>query len=247
MRISDQKVLVTGGSAGIGLALARSFLEAGSRVVICGRDKDRLEAAAQETGATPIIADVGIGEDLSRLVRAANDALGGLSILVNNAGIQFNYEFPSTPKEEALALIEQEIRINLEAPAKLTSLCAPLLLQAPEAAVVNIGSALAIVPKASAPTYCATKAALHGFSKALRYQFENSGSRVKVFEVMPPLVDTAMTRGRGRGKISPEEVAATTLEGMRRNRYEILVGKTGLLWWINRAAPSLAERILRNS
>lgn len=56
-----------------------------------------------------------------------------------------------------------------------------------------------------------------------------------------------MTRGRGSGKISPEEVARATIENMKKDRYEIRVGKTALLWWINRVAPGLAERIVRNS
>jgi uncharacterized oxidoreductase len=247
MKLEGQKVLITGGSAGIGLALARAFLESGSQVAICGRDQSRLDAAARETGVVAIRADVASDDDLQELVRMVGSTLGGLSILVNNAGIQFNYPFPSTPDHEALPLIEQEIRINLHAPAKLVSLCTPLLGQASEAAIVNISSGLAIVPKASAPIYCATKAAMHGFSKALRYQFEDAGGHVKVFEVLPPLVDTDMTRGRGSGKISPEEVARATIENIRRDRYEIRVGKAALLWWINRLAPGLAESILRNN
>jgi short-subunit dehydrogenase involved in D-alanine esterification of teichoic acids len=142
-------------------------------------------------------------------------------------------------------MVEQEIRINLEAPAILVSQFLPMLSTAAEAAVVNISSGLALVPKASAPVYCATKAALHSFSKALRYQFNDAGGRIKVFEVLPPLVDTDMTRGRRSGKISPEDVAVATLEGMLRDRYEIRVAKVRLLYWIYRFAPGLAERALR--
>ena len=247
MRLHGQKVLITGGSTGIGLALAKAFRRAGSDAAICGRDQRRLDAAASEADAKAVRADVANTDELGRLVQSAETMLSGLSILVNNAGVQFNYGFPTSLSQDTLPLIEKEIRINLVAPAKLVSLCVPLLSREPEAAVVNISSGLAIVPKASAPIYCATKAGLHGFSKALRYQFEDAGLPVKVFEVLPPLVDTDMTRGRGSGKITPEEVASATMDGMRRDHYEVRVGKTRLLWWINRVAPSLAEKILRNS
>ncbi|MBW2633530.1 MAG: SDR family NAD(P)-dependent oxidoreductase [Deltaproteobacteria bacterium] len=70
----------------------------------------------------------------------------------------------------------------------------PILNKATEAAIINVSSFLGIVPKKSAPGYCATKAALHAFSKSLRYQLENSS--IKVFEIITPLVDTDMTRGR---------------------------------------------------
>jgi len=245
MRLDGHKVLITGGSAGIGLALAKAFRAAGCEVAICGRDPSRLNAAADELDASPIRADIGDRADLVALPGAVEQALGGLSILVNNAGVQFNYDFSSTPPPEVASLVEQEVRINLEAPAILVSLFLPMLARAPEAAIVNVSSGLALVPKASAPIYCATKAGLHSFSKALRYQFENAGDTIKVFEVFPPLVDTEMTRGRGSGKISPEDVATATLEGMRRDRYEIRVAKVRLLYLLYRVAPGLAERVLR--
>jgi uncharacterized oxidoreductase len=138
--------------------------------------------------------------------------------------------------------------VNFTGLVKLTTYCLPALKKAPEAAIVNISSGLAIVPKASAPIYCATKAAVHSFSKALRYQCEDTCPSVRVFEVLPPMVETAMTSGRGRprDKITPEQVVAETLSGMRRDRHEINVGKTRLLYWVNRLVPQVAEKILRN-
>ena len=247
MDLADQKVLITGGSTGIGLALARAFRSAGSQVTICARDRQRLDAAARDIDATPIPTDLTNPEELAELPSQAAAAMGGISVLINNAGIQFNYGFPDAASADVLPMVEQEVALNLEVPAKLTSLCLPMLAQEPSPAIVNVSSGLAIVPKASAPIYCATKAALHSFSKALRYQIEDAGSSVKVFEVLPPLVDTDMTRGRGSDKISPERVARETLRGMRVNRYEIRVAKVGLLFWLNRFVPRVAERILRDA
>jgi short-subunit dehydrogenase involved in D-alanine esterification of teichoic acids len=114
----------------------------------------------------------------------------------------------------------------------------------PEAAVVNVSSGLALVPKKSAPVYCGTKAGLHLFTKALRYQLE--GSPVKVFEIIPPVVDTPMTAGRGRGKISPKQLVEEFMRAFAKNQFEVNIGKVKLLRLINRLLPSLADRIMKN-
>lgn len=100
--------------------------------------------------------------------------------------------------------------------------------------------------KLSAPVYCATKAAVHSFSQALRCQLEDDLPHIRVFEVMPPLVDTDMTRGRGEGKILPREVALQTCRWIARDRIEIHACKVKLLRAIHRVVPSVAARLLRN-
>jgi len=246
VRVAGHQVLITGGSAGIGFALARAFLERDNQVAICGRNSDRLSAAQQQLpGLHAIQCDIAKDEDLRRLVETTVTALGGISLLVNNAGIQLNYDFSTVESAALLHDIETEMGINLTAALKLTGLCLPLLRGHSASAVVNISSVLAIVPKQSAPVYCATKAALHSFSKALRYQLEEVSPRVLVFEVLPPLVDTAMTKGRGNGKITPQQVAEEVLCGLERDRREILVGRARALALIHRWVPKLAERIVR--
>jgi len=112
------------------------------------------------------------------------------------------------------------------------------------AAIVNISSALAVIPKQSAPIYCATKAAIHNFTKALRYQLEKSP--VKVFEIIPTLVDTEMTKGRGKNKVSPDFLAAEVLRAIKTDKYEIPIGKTTMLFLLHRFMPTIAQRIARN-
>jgi len=92
--------------------------------------------------------------------------------------------------------------------------------------------------------YCASKAALHSFSKTLRWQLEDTS--VRVFEVLPPLVDTAMTSGRGKGKISAAQLAEEFWRGFQSEKFEMLIGKTQLLSIINRLFPSVADKIMRN-
>lgn len=91
--------------------------------------------------------------------------------------------------------------------------------------------------------YRGTKGGLHIFTKALRYQLE--GSRIKVFEIIPPLVDTPMTEGRGSGKIPPAQLADEFIEKFGQDRFEVNIGRTKLLRLIQRVSPSLADKILK--
>ena len=246
MRVSQHKVLITGGSTGIGFALARAFRERSNEVMVCGRRVNKLtEAAVQIPGLHTVQCDVARENDLERLVDAVGEKLGGLSVLVNNAGIQFNDLYGQTKPQTLLEHVDQEIGVNLSGLIKLTALGLPLLSQAAEAAVVNVSSVLALAPKQSAPVYCATKAAVRSFTKALRYQLEDSAPSIKVFEVLPPAVDTEMTRRMRGRKLAPERVAFAVLQGMERDREEIRVGVTSTVALLQRIHPGLAERAIR--
>lgn len=140
---------------------------------------------------------------------------------------------------------DEEIDINFRAIVHLTKIFLPVLMKAPEAAIINVSSFLGIVPKKSAPVYCATKAALHAFSKSLRYQMERTS--VKVFEILTPLVDTDMTKGRedDMSKISPEVLAKEVLDNVGKDNYEIRPGKSKMVLLFNRVFPSIAENIAK--
>ena len=248
MKLSGHTVLVTGGSAGIGLALARQFYQRDNRVIICGRNLERLTHAKEEMSEIETIqCDLAKDGELRDLAATIEKKFPDLSILVNNAGVQLNYQFIQAEREQVLKDIDWETQINFNAIVKLITLCLPLLRQQSESAIINVSSGLALTPKASAPVYCATKAAVHIFSKSLRYQMEDDLPNVAVFEAILPLVDTEMTEGRGQGKISPQQVAEEIMKALRKNHYEIKVGKVKLLVWINRVLPWLAESILRRS
>ena len=104
---------------------------------------------------------------------------------------------------------------------------------------------LAFAPKKSAPIYCATKSAIHIGTKVLRYQLENT--KVKVFEIILPLVDTAMTEGRRKKKISPKQLVDEFLKNFKNNNLENNIGKTKLLRFIQRILPTLADGIVKNA
>lgn len=120
----------------------------------------------------------------------------------------------------------------------------PLLTTKLNAAIVNISSGLAFAPKKTAPIYCATKSAIHNATKALRYQLETA--TVKVFEIIPPLVDTPMTEERGKGKILPKQLVDEFIKNFSNDKFESNIGKIKLFRFIQRIFPKLADSILKN-
>ncbi len=193
VRIDPMGVLITGGSSGIGLAMATEFLDRGYAVAICGRDSARLAFAKKRLpGLLTVEADVASAEDQEKLVAFLRVNVPNLTVLVNNAGIQqaLDYRSPVAP-----AAIRREIEINLFGPLALTTAVLPLLLRNPDPAVVNVTSGLAFCPSAAMPVYCATKAALHSFTLSLRHQLKD---RVRVVEFAPPMVATDLRSAHAR-------------------------------------------------
>jgi DHA1 family tetracycline resistance protein-like MFS transporter/uncharacterized oxidoreductase len=243
MKTTDNTILITGGGSGIGLSLAKAFSRHENTVIICGRNAAKLEAVKKEEPAVvPFVCDIANDHEQQDLINSIMQKYPQMNVLINNAGIQHNYDF--TDGKDHRALIDEEASINFLVHMKLTDQLLPSFMKKEVAAIVNISSALAVVPKQSAPIYCATKAAIHNFSKALRYQLEKTP--VKVFEVIPTLVDTEMTKGRGKDKVSPESLAGEVLRAIETDKYEILVGKTRMLFLLNRFAPKIAQRIARH-
>ncbi len=240
MILTGNKVLITGGTSGIGLELARQFVELGNLVIVTGRNKAKLKKAADEiSGLHTARADMAVYSDLQKL---AHDT-AHCNIVINNAAIQYNYLF--NENNDAKEWLSEEIVINLQGPIALTQLMLPSLMGHKQAAIINVTSGLAITPKKTAAVYCATKAALHSFTKSLRYQLE--GTDVKVFELMPPLVDTEMTQGRGRGKISPALLVSRFLKDMKNDRFFSKIGKVKILDVLHRISPSMAARIMKEA
>lgn len=247
MKLSGNTVLITGGATGIGFAMAQAFLKAGSKVAICGRRQGRLLEAQKVHPALAIRrCDVADPEDCRALAKWAAEELPELNVLVNNAGIQRDLDF--TKGADELLAGESEIRVNLEAPVVLSALFVPLLEGRPDAAIVNVSSGLGFVPAARMPVYSATKAGLHAFSLALRFQLAKAG--IKVFEVVPPAVDTELNAagraGRGGGykvDLKPEEFVAATMKGLEADVFEIGYGMSAGMLRASRA--ELDERFAK--
>jgi uncharacterized oxidoreductase len=184
--LSSNSVLVTGGASGIGLAFAERFVEAGSRVLVCGRREDRLaEVRERHPGMATYACNLAVPSEREALAGWLSREWPPLDVLVNNAGIQRRVDFA---RPEDWQATHEEIAINLEAPVHLSSLLAPQLARQPRAAIINITSGLALVPMARVGIYCASKAALRSYTLSLRRQLRDTS--IRVIEVLPPAVDT---------------------------------------------------------
>jgi uncharacterized oxidoreductase len=233
--VGGNTVLITGGATGIGFALAERFVDAGSVVIVCGRRKSKLQAAKHKLHTVRIRqCDVSVESERRSLLRWATTRFPALNMLINNAGIQRQMDFTSATVAKSPSPKDDEVTINLTAPIRLCALFTPKLLKRKEAAIVNISSGLAFVPIAMIPIYCATKAAIHSFTISLRHQLRNTS--VRVFEAAPPTTDTNLDESFAgeqeqayRG-ISPQQVAAAIIEGIKAGNGEIIIGEARELY-----------------
>ncbi|MEU3597263.1 SDR family NAD(P)-dependent oxidoreductase [Streptomyces sp. NPDC006798] len=248
MNLTGRTVLVTGATRGIGRALTHRLTGLGAHVVAVGRDPGGLAAltAAYGDRVSPEALDLADPDAVDAFADRLPERHPELSVVVNNAGVQHLSDFLTGDPRELRPVLRRELAVNLDAVITLSTALLPHFRSLPSAAIVNIGSGLAVVPKPSAPVYCAAKAGVRTFTRALRYQCEDSAPQIRVVDVVLPLVDTEMTAGRGRGKISPAETAGAIVDGIRRGRTEIRVGKAALLPVLMRVAPSLGYRALRH-
>lgn len=245
MNTSHNTVLITGGSAGIGLAVAKVLTAKGNHVIITGRDKERLnKAAAELSNATAIQFDVTSNKDVDALVTRVKNDFPNLNILINNAGRAFVYNLDENA--DAAEKATEEMITNYFSVIRLTEKLLPVLKQQPEAAIVNVSSIVAFAGRYTLPTYAASKAALHSYTNSLRIQLERT-SNIKVFELMPPLVNTELAKpiGGEQNGIPPHVVAEDLLQSLESNNYEIHVGNTANLYRLFLSSPAEALKMMK--
>lgn len=243
MTLHDKVILVTGGTSGIGRELVRLLAGRNQTIVVLGRDSARLARIKSEFANvftyTCCLTDA---RQIEKMMSTITDLHPDLSVVVNNAAVQHTPTLLSP--EFSFDTIDQELSINLAAPIKTSALLIQHFVKADQpAAFVNISSGLALFPKTTSAVYCATKAGLHSFSRSLRYQL--SGSNVRVFEAILPLVDTGMSDGRGRGKLSPTQAAQAIIKGIEQDIDENYIGKARLIRGLARISPRAMANIMK--
>jgi uncharacterized oxidoreductase len=244
MKTTNNTILITGGSAGIGLEIAKLFSEKDNQVIITGRNQQRLdEATSILKNATAIASDVSKEEDVSELVEKLRTEFPKLNVVINNAGSAFLYNLSNST--DAFERASEEILTNYLSIIRLNERLLPILKSQEEAAIVNVSSIVAFVP-GSLATYSASKAALHSYTQSLRIALEDTA--IKVFELMPPLVDTQFSAPIGGANgISPTAVAKDLLEALEDDKYEIRVGQTEDLYQLFLSSPAKALDFLRGN
>lgn len=244
MDLKNKAILITGGSAGIGLEAAKQFLEIGSKVIITGRSQDRLDAAKKRyPNLIAIKSDVANEEDAISLYRKV-EQLGGIDILYNNAGVGMVSTNLGVPNDKHFESAAHEMNINYLAVIRLNNLFLDMLKSRKESAIINTTSVLSYVPSLTEATYSASKAALRFYTEALRAHFRMANVRIKVFELMPPAVETELIAHRDGKKISPEKVVQALIIGLIKDQYTIRVGDTKVVYLLNRLFPKLAFRLV---
>jgi uncharacterized oxidoreductase len=238
MKTTQNTILITGGSAGIGFEIARLFSQQGNDVIIIGRDEERLaKAAAKLRNVTPLVADVSKEEDVETLVKILYADFPNLNVVVNNAGSAFVNNLLETDRTFEKA--QEEMLTNYLSIIRLNEKLLPLLTGQEEAAIVNVSSIVAFAPNYILPTYGASKAALHSYTQSLRLSLAKTP--VKVFELMPPLVNTDFSQAIGGANgISPAMVAEDLLSAFDTETYEIHVGRTADFYKLFHSSPEEA-------
>ena len=198
-----KSALVTGGSSGIGLALARMLREEGFALTLAARQLERLEAARDELGAEIVQADVSREEDCVRLVAAHAELHGGLDVLVNSAGLGIGRSIAELSTKHW----DLQFAVNMRGTFVVTRESLPLLRQA-KGYVVNLASIAGTIPTPGLAGYGASKAAVISFTRSLAREEAETG--VRVTALCPGFVDTPMTTWTGipgEEMIQPEDCA----------------------------------------
>jgi uncharacterized oxidoreductase len=237
MKLEGNTILLTGGSAGIGLAMAKELVALGNRVIITGRNAAKLEAARAEVPELETIqSDAADPDAVRQLAAHVAQHYPAMNVLINNAGVFIPRNLTGPTKD--LVGLTSELDINLAGPIRTISALIDRL-KANRGTIINVSSGLAFVPLQLSPIYCATKAALHSYTITLRQQLKDEG--VEVIELMPPAVKTDLTAELpedGDFKIiTTEQLMKETFKGLRAGKLEIRPGQANQLHWMSRIAP----------
>lgn len=244
MNLRGNTILITGGTGGIGRALAQRLSGEGNAVIVCGRREDRL-AALHEThpGIVTRRCDLARPEERHGLADWIVREHPDLNVLVNNAGVQLRFD---ATRPVDLARIALETELNIVAPVHLTSLLAGHLATRPGATVVNVSSGLAFAPLARVGFYSATKAAVHSITLTMRHQLARLG--IRVIELGPPSVDTELggdlrdDPAQTHGGMPIADFVEAAMAALASESEEILVGLAARM----KAEPEDMFRILNN-
>jgi uncharacterized oxidoreductase len=189
LKLTGNTILITGGTSGIGRALASELHQRGNRVIITGRRQALLDEIADEhPGMSTFQLDVDDPAEIQRVAPEVKAGFPELNVLVNNAGISHAESLVDGDLD--LSVAESVIRTNILGVLHVTAAFLPVLQRQPAASIVTTTSGLAFVPRANYPTYCASKAFLHSWLQALRTQLKDSS--VEVLELVPPYVQTEL-------------------------------------------------------
>jgi uncharacterized oxidoreductase len=218
MKLSNNKILITGGATGIGLGLTQRFIEENNTVIICGRRESVLKEIVQKfPSVITRVCDLSIETDRVGLYEWVAENHGDLNVLINNAGIQ---NWMDISDSDFYQKANQEITTNVLAPIHLTTLFANLKSLD---TIINVTSGLAFVQLSKVPVYCATKAFFHSFTQSLRYLLKSK--KIEVIEMIPPALNTDLGgKGLHDGQPAVADFVASIFQQLKEGKTELTFG-----------------------
>jgi len=221
MKLTNNKILITGGASGIGFGLAERFIQEKNTIIICGRRESVLQEAAEKLPSVITkVCDLSVEADRTELYNWIAENHSDLNVLVNNAGIQ---NWMNIGDKDFYEKANDEITTNVLAPLHLTKLFTDLdSLDT----VINVTSGLAFVPLSAVPVYCGTKAFMRSFTLSLRHSLKDS--KIEVIEMIPPALNTDLG-GKGIHDAHPSvsDFVESVFEQMKEGKTELTFGTSG--------------------
>ena len=251
--LKGKHVLLTGGSRGVGLFIAKALAKQGAQIALSARSEEGLRNAAEslnEFGVQTIVVPVDLAQESQRheLINTVLKKFGTIDILVNNAGLETEGAFLSLSWE----MIRETIEVNFVAPMALTYLVLPHMLKKKEGHIVNISSIGAKRGVAYDATYCGTKAGLAEWTRGLRLELEGKG--VHFSTIFPGYVtDVGMFAKFGVaspwmiGSCAPSQVAQAVVRVIENEQLEVIVNSRplGPVFALGELFPSLGDWLMR--
>jgi uncharacterized oxidoreductase len=244
MELKGKTILITGGSAGIGLEAVKQFIEEGSKVIITGRDQIKLDDAKKMYPSIIAIKSDASNQEAAVALYNQIKQLGGIDILYNNAGVMHGLDNLGISNAKHFEKAAAEMNTNYLGVILLNNLFMDMLQSRKETAIINTSSILSYLPANLVPTYSASKAAVRFYTVALRDHLKIIGSSVKVFELLPPLVATKMAEGMDGKSITPDVLINALVKGLKNDNYTIRVGDTKAIYALSRFFPKMAYNLL---
>jgi len=243
MKLNKRTILITGGTSGTGLEMAKQLLDRDNTVIVTGRDQAKIDAVKRTLPKVHAFkSDVSNPADIAALYQSVVTQFSALDTLINNAGIMRNLNINLNRNlNDELKDITREIEINLSGPVRMIQQFLRHLKTRKGALIVNVTSGLAFVPFPASPVYSASKAGLHSFTQSLRAQMAGTG--VTVIELAPPGVETPLFRTEFAEEMKKEKGMDVTvlikkaIGGIEAGRLEIRPGVANVLKIASRVAP----------
>jgi len=218
MKLTNNKILITGGASGIGLGLTERFIKENNTVIICGRREGLLKEVADKFPSVVTKAcDLSVEADRIELYNWVAENHSDLNVLINNAGIQ---NWMDISDSNFYQKTSDEITTNVLAPIHLTTLFTNLKSLK---TIINVTSGLAFIPLAKVPVYCATKAFMRSFTLSLRHTLRSTG--IEVIEMIPPALNTDLGgKGIHDGQPAVSDFVESVFQQMKEEKTELTFG-----------------------